>query len=99
MTLKCQMCHRNYYDGAFSEQVKPLSQTGYCEACAIGAIKALDWLRVQATVTDNFWVRIPLIEWQAAMDDMPCPDLIMGYSNRGNMAPPRRAQFTPQVNG
>lgn len=82
MTKKCQMCHRDFYDGTASEQVKPIGNGEFCDACATGAIKALDWLRVQAVEIDNYWMRIPLIEWQAAMDDMPKPDLVMGYGTR-----------------
>jgi len=82
MTRKCQMCHRDFYDGTVSEQVKPLDNGEFCEACAVGAIKALDWLRVQAVEVDGYWMRIPLTEWQAAMDDMPKPGLVMGYGTR-----------------
>ena len=69
---KCQMCHREFYSGTTTEQVKPISEDRrFCVSCAVTACEALDWLRVQAVVVDNYFVRVPLIEWNAAMDGLP----------------------------
>lgn len=70
----CDLCKRPYWNGNTTELVAPLGADGdYCEACAVAACMAVDWLAVQAVVQGEA-VHIPLVEWLAVMERwMPAP--------------------------
>ena len=64
----CDLCGRKYWDGALSGRTIPLAADGdYCEACAVAACAAIDWMMVQATRVTPGWVSIPEVEWDSVI--------------------------------